>query len=86
MQAIAAEGGHTPAAVAIAWAMARPGITTVLLGASTAEQLHGNLRSLEVRLTPAQLGLLDAASAPETMFTAGVRRSIFGGTEVRGWA
>ena len=86
VKAIAAEGGHTPAAVAIAWAVARPGIATVLLGASTAEQLQGNLRSLEVRLTPAQLGLLDAASAPDTMFTAGVKRSIFGGTDVRGWA
>lgn len=69
---------HTPAAVAIAWAMARPGIASVLLGASKLEQLHGNLAALEVGLTPEQLSRLNESSAPETFFTPEIQRSIFG--------
>lgn len=65
--------------------MARPGIASVLLGASRLEQLHDNLASLEIGLTPEQLQLLNEGSAPETFFTPGVQRSIFGGTTVRGW-
>lgn len=90
LQAVAAEQGRPPAQVAIAWAMAQPGITAPLLGASTPAQLQSNLAALEVALTGDQLRRLDGAGAlepahPYMGFTPAVKRSIFGGAEVQGW-
>ncbi|KAG5724397.1 putative voltage-gated potassium channel subunit beta [Termitomyces sp. T112] len=44
----------TPAALALAWVAKNPNTSTVILGASTAEQLRDNLKAVEVlpRLTP----------------------------------
>jgi aryl-alcohol dehydrogenase-like predicted oxidoreductase len=78
------------AQVALAWVLAQPGITSPILGASKIEQLHDNLSSLEIRLTPEQLQTLAESSAidpgfPYSIFTSEINRSIFGGTIVRGW-
>ena len=53
--------------------------------------MRDNVAALDVVLTPEQRATLDAASAPEPAFpysgfTEGVKRSIFGGVDVRGWA
>jgi aryl-alcohol dehydrogenase-like predicted oxidoreductase len=48
-----------PDAVAIAAALARPWADVVLLGASTVDQLHSNLRALGVRAGPALLSRLE---------------------------
>ena len=90
LEAVAAEQDRSPAQVALAWAAAQPGITSLILGASTLEQLQGNLASLDVRLTQEQLQALDEASAldpatPSSILTPEVRRAIFGGATVRGW-
>jgi aryl-alcohol dehydrogenase-like predicted oxidoreductase len=58
--AIAEETGHSPGQVAIAWVLAK-GILPII-GPRTAEQMADNLASINVRLTPAQIGRLDAAS------------------------
>ena len=65
VRAIAKRRETTPAAVAIAWLLARPEVTTVLVGARDVPQLEENLRSLEVKLDADDLAALESASAPE---------------------
>lgn len=90
LRTVAAEVDRPLAQVALAWVLTQPGITAPILGASKLEQLHDNLSSLEIRLTPEQLQMLDESSAidpafPYGIFTSEVNRSIFGGTTVQGW-
>lgn len=61
---IAGEGGWTPAQVALAWLIARPGVVVPILGATRESQLVDNLRATEVRLDDAQLARLDEAGRP----------------------
>ncbi len=90
LRAAAAELGRPPAQVALAWTAARPGVTSLILGASRVDQLADNLASLTVTLSADQLARLDEASvddpnAPHRMlYSAGLRRGIFGGAEVSG--
>jgi aryl-alcohol dehydrogenase-like predicted oxidoreductase len=89
LKAVATEQGRPPAQVALAWASAQAGITSLLLGASKLEQLHDNLASLEISLTPEQLKKLDEASAPTSGFSTYfqknlVNRIVFG-SRVQGW-
>jgi aryl-alcohol dehydrogenase-like predicted oxidoreductase len=59
----AAELGATPAQVALAWQMARPGITAPIASATGVAQLHELLGAARLRLSPAQVARLDGASA-----------------------
>ena len=63
VQEVAAEVGHTPAQVALAWTLQNPGVTAPIIGARTPEQLVGNLGALEVDFTADQLARLDKVSA-----------------------
>ena len=49
-----------PAAVALAWAMAQPGITSVITGATSEAQLHANLAAADVVVDDALRAQLDA--------------------------
>ena len=60
---VATEVGRTPAQVALAWTLTKPGVTAPILGARTVDQLQENLGALDVELTGAQLASLDDASA-----------------------
>jgi aryl-alcohol dehydrogenase-like predicted oxidoreductase len=51
-----------PASVAIAWAGRRPGITSVIVGPRTVEQLAGNLDGFTLDLPPEAVSMLDAVS------------------------
>jgi aryl-alcohol dehydrogenase-like predicted oxidoreductase len=62
---VAARHGTTHAAVALAWLLARPEVSTIIIGARTPEQLQDNLKALEVKLAPADVAELDAASKPD---------------------
>jgi aryl-alcohol dehydrogenase-like predicted oxidoreductase len=86
---VAAEIGASPAEAALAWVRSRPGITSTLIGARTAEQLRANLDSLEITLTPGQLADLNEASAPALDFPAAITAGPgpvlgFGGATVDG--
>jgi aryl-alcohol dehydrogenase-like predicted oxidoreductase len=59
----AAELGATPAQVALAWQMARPGITAPIASATGVAQLQELLGAARLRLSPAQVARLDGASA-----------------------
>ncbi len=54
----------THAAAALAWLLAKPETTSVLVGARTIQQLDDNLRALSVKLTAEDVKELDDASTP----------------------
>ena len=64
--ALAAEKGVELAELALAWTLAHPAVTSTIIGPRTAEQLAGNLRALEVKLTADDLARVDAVVAPGT--------------------
>jgi aryl-alcohol dehydrogenase-like predicted oxidoreductase len=51
--------GEKPANVALAWLLHNPAVTAPIIGPRTVEQLRGNLRSVEIKLTPETLKRLD---------------------------
>lgn len=59
----AARGGVSRAQVALAWLLAKPAVSSILVGASSLTQLEENLASLEVPLAPEDLSHLDSLSA-----------------------
>jgi aryl-alcohol dehydrogenase-like predicted oxidoreductase len=59
----AAALGATPAQVALAWQMARPGLTAPIASATSVAQLHELLGAARLELPPATVAALDAASA-----------------------
>ena len=61
---IAAAHGVTAAQVALAWLLARPGVTSLVLGARTEAQLADNLASSDLELSPAEHGRLETMSRP----------------------
>jgi aryl-alcohol dehydrogenase-like predicted oxidoreductase len=62
---IAREKTTTPAAVALAWLLAKPAVTSVIFGARSIEQLDDNLKAADVKLSAEQVQKLDDASAFE---------------------
>lgn len=65
---VAAAREATPAQVALAWVLGRPGVTSVVIGARTPEQLIGNLAAAELRLSDDERTRLDAVSAPPVIY------------------
>ena len=59
----------TSAAIALAWVIGRPGITSTIIGARRIEQLNANIAALDVRLSAEELSSLDVLSTPPPMFT-----------------
>ncbi len=49
---LAAEMGTTTSALALAWAMKNPAVSSVITGASQPAQVHENLKALDVTITP----------------------------------
>jgi aryl-alcohol dehydrogenase-like predicted oxidoreductase len=60
---ISAEHGVDPADVALAWIVARPGVTAPIASATSLEQLESMIRAGTLALTPAQIAELDRVSA-----------------------
>ncbi|MGB9690330.1 aldo/keto reductase [Thermogutta sp.] len=59
-----AKGHGVPvAAVALAWLIQKPGVTSVILGARTLDQLRENLKAAEVKLSEDEMRRLDEISA-----------------------
>jgi len=63
LRAVSQETGHSVARLALAWLLARPFVTSVIIGAKNRQQLDDNLAASEVKLSPEQLKALDDASA-----------------------
>jgi aryl-alcohol dehydrogenase-like predicted oxidoreductase len=64
LRSIATKHGASPAQVALAWLLTRPGVSSILIGASKVEQLDDNLGASDLRLTAEDLAALDDASRP----------------------
>ncbi|MFN7027218.1 MAG: aldo/keto reductase [Pseudorhizobium sp.] len=87
LKAVASEVGRTPAEVALKWVVERPGVSSVLIGASRVEQLQENFQSMDVELTAAHLTRLEQATAlpqlnPYFIFQLPTEL-LFGGQEVQ---
>ncbi len=63
MNPIAAAHNCSAARVALAWLLARPVVTSVIIGAKRVEQLEDNIAAVDLQLTPDDLQQLDAVSA-----------------------
>jgi aryl-alcohol dehydrogenase-like predicted oxidoreductase len=91
LTAVADELGCLPAQAALAWVIAQPGVTATLVGARTPAQLASNIAAADIVLGADHMQRLDAISAPTPPFSTRltspmVRRMVFGGHTVRGWA
>jgi len=62
---VSARTGATPSAVSLAWLLARPECTSVIIGARDEAQLADNLAALELKLSAEDKKDLDDASRPE---------------------
>lgn len=62
---LAAETGKTVAQVALNWLLQRPTVCSLVIGASSEEQLRQNLGAVDWKLTVEQVHRLDAASKTE---------------------
>lgn len=63
LDGIAAETGKTVAQIALAWVLARPSVSSVIVGARNEQQLRQNLEAASFRLAPEHVARLDAATA-----------------------
>ncbi|MEU9188450.1 aldo/keto reductase [Streptomyces sp. NPDC048484] len=85
---VAAELGHTPAQVGLAWTLQNPDVTAPIIGARTLKQLEDNLGALKVDFTASQLARLDEASAialgfpHDTLASDHVRNVTAGGLKI----
>jgi aryl-alcohol dehydrogenase-like predicted oxidoreductase len=59
---VAVRHGATVPQVAIAWLLAQPAVTGVIIGARTLEQLTGNIAAISLQLTRQDLAELDEVS------------------------
>ena len=62
---IAEQHETTHSAVSLAWLLAQPQTSSIIVGARTEAQLEDNLRALAVKLTSEDLKELDEASRPD---------------------
>jgi aryl-alcohol dehydrogenase-like predicted oxidoreductase len=63
LDAVAATHQATPAQAALAWLIARPGLTAPIVSATSVEQLHELFGAIRLQLTHDEIAQLDLASA-----------------------
>lgn len=63
LDAVAEAHSATPAQVAIAWVVQRPGVTAAIASATKPEQLDDLLKAAQLKLSADEMGKLDEASA-----------------------
>ena len=59
----ATRGSDSPAAVALAWVLRRPEVTSAIIGATSVAQLESNLKYADVKLSDAEWKQAEAAIA-----------------------
>lgn len=84
LRVLASETGQTPAQIALAWVIGRPGISTTLMGVSNVKQLTDNISALDLPLSSEHRAALDLVSQSEprmlySLFTPALREhAVFG--------
>jgi aryl-alcohol dehydrogenase-like predicted oxidoreductase len=67
-RAVAARYEATVPQVALAWLLAQPAVTSVIIGARTLEQLTGNLAASDLQLAGPDLADLGEVSKPPSAY------------------
>jgi aryl-alcohol dehydrogenase-like predicted oxidoreductase len=65
---VAAERGAPSAQVALAWLLARPGVTAPIVGATKVAHVEDALAAVELELTPREVARLDELYVPHAVF------------------
>ena len=68
LEEVAAETGHNIAQCALNWLLQRPTVSSLIIGASTEEQLKQNLEAVGWNLTPEQIKRLDDVSQVTSIY------------------
>lgn len=68
---IAADHGRTPAQIALAWILHKPGITAPIIGASKMHQLDEAIATLEIRLSSEEMTFLEEPYQPHPVLGHG---------------
>jgi aryl-alcohol dehydrogenase-like predicted oxidoreductase len=68
LEIIAKAHGTNVASVALAWLHAKPGVTSIIIGARRISQFEDNVRALDVSLTAEEMARLDAITEPRLGF------------------
>ncbi|KAB8332165.1 aldo/keto reductase [Scytonema tolypothrichoides VB-61278] len=79
LETVAKELGHSMAQVAVNWTANRPGVASVIIGASKLSQLEDNLKALDFEIPAELANRLEAISRPEPQFPYS-----FFGSEIQG--
>jgi aryl-alcohol dehydrogenase-like predicted oxidoreductase len=66
--AVAEARGETPAQVAIAWLLAKPGVTAPIIGATKLTQLDDPIRAVASILSAEEMARLEAPYAPQAVY------------------
>jgi aryl-alcohol dehydrogenase-like predicted oxidoreductase len=88
VRTIAKQAGETPARIALAWVIGRPGVSSTLMGVSRVEQVTDNIAALDLILSLEHRAALDAVSIANprilySLFTPALRKNVvFGGSSV----
>jgi len=70
MREVGRAHGASVAQVALAWLVAKPFITSVILGATKMDQLENNLQAIDVKLLDSEVAALDQMTAPPVQYPA----------------
>ncbi len=88
LETIAKAHDASVASVALAWLLAKPGVTSPIIGARRLTQLEDNLNALDVTLTAEEIGQLDTLTRPVFGFPQSMLSHapniLNGGTRVNG--
>jgi aryl-alcohol dehydrogenase-like predicted oxidoreductase len=68
LEAIATAHDTSVAAISLAWLLAKPGVTSPIIGARRLDQLEDNLKALDVRLPAEDIATLDKLTQPKLGF------------------
>jgi len=68
LEIIAKAHAASVAAVSLAWLLAKPGVTSPIIGARRLSQLEDNIKALDVKLTPDDIASLDKLTQPKPNF------------------
>ena len=72
--AIGEERGVPPAQVALAWLLGRPGVTSVIIGARTDDQLEQNLAAGDLKLSDDEVPSSTRSAPRRSPILIGIRR------------
>jgi aryl-alcohol dehydrogenase-like predicted oxidoreductase len=61
---VAAQAGHSPSQLALAWVLRTPDVAAAIIGASKPSQVFENAKAAEIELSADTLAAIEAALAP----------------------